>query len=312
MISTKPGMNRYLRVTPGGLLRTDAATAKAEENLDGKYLLRTADPKLPAEDIALDYKQLLEVERGWRDMKQVIDLRPVYRRREDRIRAHVTLCWLALLLSRTAENAAGQSMAPAAQLLRQDPRRHLRQPPAPFSSAPSSPNGTATSSQIRSAPSEPHQLRNPGQCGAKRVPERMATTPGDAPSRYQIRSRTPSSRHETGLPSEAGPQSLSLHSGQQLEGRAVHRTHRPEVAVIQRCDAGCPQAFRDEHDRAHSPLLRDPRDLRGDAATRSKPSRCQQGSRTVPTVSACTPGARVTCTAWRAAVPLPAAVHVLV
>jgi transposase len=102
-------MNRYLRVTPGGLLRTDAAKAKAEENLDGKYLLRTADPKLPAEDIALGYKQLLEVERGWRDMKQVIDLRPVYHRREDRIRAHVVLCWLALLLARIAENAAGQT-----------------------------------------------------------------------------------------------------------------------------------------------------------------------------------------------------------
>jgi len=109
VISTKPGLNRYLRVTPGGLLRTDAAKAKAEENLDGKYLLRTADPKLSAEDIATGYKQLLEVERGWRDMKQVIDLRPVYHRREDRIRAHVTLCWLALLLARISENACGKT-----------------------------------------------------------------------------------------------------------------------------------------------------------------------------------------------------------
>ena len=107
VISTKPGLNRYLRVTPGGLLRIDAARAKAEENLDGKYLLRTSDPKMTAEDIALGYKQLLEVERGWRDMKQVIDLRPVYHRKEERIRAHVILCWLALLLARVAENAAG-------------------------------------------------------------------------------------------------------------------------------------------------------------------------------------------------------------
>ena len=105
VISTKPGLKRYLRITPGGLLRVDAAKAKAEENLDGKYLLRTADPKLSAEDIATGYKQLLEVERGWRDMKQVIDLRPVFHRREDRIRAHVLLCWLALLLARIAENA---------------------------------------------------------------------------------------------------------------------------------------------------------------------------------------------------------------
>jgi transposase len=109
VISTRPGLNRYLRVTPGGLLRIDTAKARAEENLDGKYLLRTADPKLSAEDIAVGYKQLLEVERGWRDMKQVIDLRPVYHRREDRIRAHVVLCWLALLLARISENAAGET-----------------------------------------------------------------------------------------------------------------------------------------------------------------------------------------------------------
>ena len=107
VISTKPGLNRYLRTTPGGLLRIDATRAKAEENLDGKYLLRTSDPKMTAEDIALGYKQLLQVERGWRDMKQVIDLRPVYHRKEERIRAHVTLCWLALLLARIAENACG-------------------------------------------------------------------------------------------------------------------------------------------------------------------------------------------------------------
>jgi IS4 transposase len=109
VISTKPGLNRYLRVTPGGLLRIDAGKAKAEENLDGKYLLRTSDPKLSAEDIALGYRQLLQVERGWRDMKQVIDLRPVYHRKEERIRAHVILCWLALLLARIAENATGDT-----------------------------------------------------------------------------------------------------------------------------------------------------------------------------------------------------------
>ncbi len=108
-ISTMPGLNRFLRVTPGGLLRTDRARAKAEENLDGKYLLRSADPKMSAEDIAAGYKQLLEVERGWRDMKSVLDLRPVYHRLEERIRAHVILCWLALLLIRVAENKTGQT-----------------------------------------------------------------------------------------------------------------------------------------------------------------------------------------------------------
>jgi hypothetical protein len=64
---------------------------------------------MSAEDIAAGYKQLLEVERGWRDMKSVLDLRPVCHRLEERIRAHVILCWLALLLIRVAENHTGQA-----------------------------------------------------------------------------------------------------------------------------------------------------------------------------------------------------------
>ncbi|OLE22702.1 MAG: hypothetical protein AUG49_18225 [Catenulispora sp. 13_1_20CM_3_70_7] len=64
VISTKPGLKRYLRTTPGGLLHVDKKAVDAEANLDGKFLLRCSDPKLSAEDIALGYKQLLEVERG--------------------------------------------------------------------------------------------------------------------------------------------------------------------------------------------------------------------------------------------------------
>nr|WP_240204828.1 transposase [Streptomyces actuosus] len=121
-IADKPGLNRYLRATPAGKLRVDQAKIKAEENLDGKYLLRCSDPHLSAEDIALGYKQLLEVERGWRDMKQIIDLRPVYHRLEERIRAHVILCWLALLLIRIAETTTGDTWP---QIRRELDRLHL-------------------------------------------------------------------------------------------------------------------------------------------------------------------------------------------
>jgi hypothetical protein len=107
VISTKPGLNRYLRVTPGGLLRVDQTAIANEEKLDGKYLLRATDPTMSTEDIALGYKQLYEVERGWRSLKTELDLRPVYHRLEDRIRAHVILCWLALLLVRVAETTTG-------------------------------------------------------------------------------------------------------------------------------------------------------------------------------------------------------------
>ena len=52
---------------------------------------------------------LYEVERGWRDLKSTIDLRPVYHRREDRIRAHVQLQWLALLLLRVIETSTNDT-----------------------------------------------------------------------------------------------------------------------------------------------------------------------------------------------------------
>lgn len=105
----KPGLRRYLRRTGAGLLRIDKRAIDREEHLDGKWLLRTSDPTLTPEDLATAYKQLLAVERGWRDMKGHLGLRPVFHHREDRIRGHVQLCALALLLIRVIENTAGDS-----------------------------------------------------------------------------------------------------------------------------------------------------------------------------------------------------------
>lgn len=77
-----------------------------EELLDGKFLVSSSDDSLSAEDIVACYKALWRMERAFRDVKHVLDLRPVYHRLSDRIRAHVLLCWLAL---RVAENEAKQT-----------------------------------------------------------------------------------------------------------------------------------------------------------------------------------------------------------
>jgi hypothetical protein len=108
-LRTTPALHRLLRRTKAGLLRLDRAAASREAKLDGKWLLRTSDESLTAEDLATAYKQLYQVERGWRDMKGALGLRPVFHHREDRIRAHVQLCWLALLLIRACENATGDT-----------------------------------------------------------------------------------------------------------------------------------------------------------------------------------------------------------
>ncbi len=144
-----PGLNRYLRVTSTGLLRIDTAAVKHETHLDGKWLLRSSDPSLSAEDIAAGYKQLLEVERGWRDMKTHLDLRPVNHRDEERIRAHVLLCWLALLLIRIAEN----------QIPTRTWRR-IREELPDLARRGSSP---ATPARSTSAPSSPRSARHPAR-----------------------------------------------------------------------------------------------------------------------------------------------------
>ena len=108
-LATKPAYKRFLRRTPTGKLRIDRSAVAREAKLDGKFLLRTSDETLTPADLAEGYKALYEVERGWRDLKHTIDMRPAYHRREDRIEAHVQLCWLALLLMRVAETETDQT-----------------------------------------------------------------------------------------------------------------------------------------------------------------------------------------------------------
>jgi hypothetical protein len=104
-----PTLGRWLRQQANGRLVIDRAKVKAEARLDGKYLIATSDPHISAEDAALGYKNLLEAERGFRDLKTDLLLRPVFHRLEHRIRAHVLICWLALLLTRVTERSTGQS-----------------------------------------------------------------------------------------------------------------------------------------------------------------------------------------------------------
>ncbi|GAB3157940.1 IS1634 family transposase [Microbispora hainanensis] len=105
-----PSLGRWLKQHPStGRLSIDAVKVKAEANLDGKYLIATSDPDLTPEDVALGYKNLLEAEAAFRTMKTTLDLRPVYHRLDERITAHVLLCWLALLLIRVAERRTGQT-----------------------------------------------------------------------------------------------------------------------------------------------------------------------------------------------------------
>ena len=109
-LKTKPAFNRFLRTTPAGKLRIDRAAVRRDAHYDGKYLLRTSDESLTPDDIAEGYKALYQAERGWRDLKTAqINLRPVFHHKDQRIQAHVQLCWLALVVLRVAELAVGDT-----------------------------------------------------------------------------------------------------------------------------------------------------------------------------------------------------------
>jgi transposase len=95
----------YLRRLKSGELRVSQTAIREREKRDGLWVIHTNDEELSAEDLALAYKQLVRVEEAWKTMKSTIEVRPVFHRTEDRIKAHVFLCVLALLVERVAEKA---------------------------------------------------------------------------------------------------------------------------------------------------------------------------------------------------------------
>jgi transposase len=115
-------MGRYLRQLKTGRIKIDKGKIKEEAHLDGKYIISTSDDTLSPEDVALGYKQLMEVERAFRTLKTTLDLRPVYHRKDERIEAHVFLCFLALLLVRVSERKTNMSWD---QIKAQMERLHL-------------------------------------------------------------------------------------------------------------------------------------------------------------------------------------------
>lgn len=75
-----------------------------EAKIDGVLLVETTDMDLPPEEIIARYKELAEIERGWRCLKSTVKVRPVYHWTERRIRAHIFVCVLALQVERWMRN----------------------------------------------------------------------------------------------------------------------------------------------------------------------------------------------------------------
>ena len=81
---------------------------KREEKLDGKYTLKTTIRETPEnlmdkETIRKHYKSLSQVEDAFKDIKNYIDVRPIYHYRERRVKTHVFICFLAYYLLKHME-----------------------------------------------------------------------------------------------------------------------------------------------------------------------------------------------------------------
>ena len=95
------GYRRYVKIEKDST-SIDFEKVKAEARFDGKWILRT-NTDLATAQVALKYKELWQVERVFRDVKSMLETRPIFHQRDDTIRGHVFCSFLALVLRKELE-----------------------------------------------------------------------------------------------------------------------------------------------------------------------------------------------------------------
>jgi len=95
---------KYVKELKDGTLKINKMKLREANRYDGKYIVETSDDTLALRDIVLGYKQLYDIERAFRTLKTDLDLHPNYHNTEERIRCHIFLCFIALVLVRIIEN----------------------------------------------------------------------------------------------------------------------------------------------------------------------------------------------------------------
>lgn len=101
------GYRKYLKVAKDSV-SIDVEKVEKEARFDGKWVLRTTT-NLSSDEVALKYKELWQVERAFRDIKSVLETRPIFHQRDDTIRGHVFCSFLALVLRKELERNLEQA-----------------------------------------------------------------------------------------------------------------------------------------------------------------------------------------------------------
>ena len=90
------GYRKYLKLAKD-TVSVNQAKIEEEARYDGKWVLKT-NSDLTAEQTAIKYKELWQVEHVFRDMKSILDTRPIFHQRDETIRGHVFCSFLALVV----------------------------------------------------------------------------------------------------------------------------------------------------------------------------------------------------------------------
>ena len=94
-----------------GKLRSNTKNGGKEiiKGLAGRFMI-VSDTDLHIVDIVKGYKDLWKIERSFRTIKSLLEIRFVNHRKEERIEAHVFVCVLSLLMARLFEKAMSDEM----------------------------------------------------------------------------------------------------------------------------------------------------------------------------------------------------------
>ena len=96
------GYRKYLKLERDDIA-IDEAKIQEESRYDGKWVLRT-NTELPADMVALKYKELWQVEQVFRDIKSILETRSVCHQTDETIRGHVFCSFLALVLRKELDS----------------------------------------------------------------------------------------------------------------------------------------------------------------------------------------------------------------
>jgi transposase len=86
----------------GGVFKYSESESRLgrEKKIEGKYVVSTSEKGLTVLEAVATYKELMEVESGFRQLKDVMAMRPIYHQIESRVKAHIFVAALALLVQR--------------------------------------------------------------------------------------------------------------------------------------------------------------------------------------------------------------------